>query len=127
LTGAEACQQPKLCRIGPLIERQLRADDIAWETLELRSAIIGSEEVAAMKSRQGYKGYIIAARSYELQDGGFSAEFSVEEHEADGFMETEFYMPEIFPTQESAIEAALHAGRRKIDTGFERGSAVVNG
>ena len=37
-----------------------------------------------MKSRQGYKGYVIVARSYELQDGGFSSEFSVEEHEADG-------------------------------------------
>ena len=29
-----------------------------------------------MKSRQGYKGYVIEARSYEQQDGGFSAEFS---------------------------------------------------
>jgi hypothetical protein len=26
-----------------------------------------------MKSRQGYKGYVIVARSYELKDGGFSA------------------------------------------------------
>jgi hypothetical protein len=80
-----------------------------------------------MKSRQGYKGYVIVARSYELQDGGFSAEFSVEEHEADGFMETEFYLPETFPTQESAIEAGIRVGRQKIDAGFERGSAVVNG
>jgi hypothetical protein len=73
-----------------------------------------------MKTRQGYRGYVIVARSYELQDGGFSAEFSLEEHEADGFMETEFYLPETFPTQESA-------GRQKIDMGFERGSAVVSG
>jgi hypothetical protein len=80
-----------------------------------------------MKSRQGYKGYVIVARSCELQDGGFSAEFSVEEHEADGFMETEFYLPDTFPTQESAIEAGIQAGRQKIDAGFERGSAVVNG
>ena len=80
-----------------------------------------------MKSRQGYKGYVIVARSYELQDGGFSAEFSVEEHEADGFVETEFYLSETFPTQESAVEAAIQAGRQKIDMGYERGSAVVNG
>jgi hypothetical protein len=80
-----------------------------------------------MKSRQGYKGYVIVARSYELQDGGFSAEFSVEEHEVDGFMETEFFLPDAFPTQESAIEAAIKAGRQKIDVGFERGSVVVNG
>ena len=32
-----------------------------------------------------------------------------------------------FPTQESAIEAAVQAGRQKIDVGFERGSAVANG
>jgi hypothetical protein len=80
-----------------------------------------------MKSRQGYKGYVIVARSYELQDGGFAAEFSVEEHAADGFVETEFYLPETFPTQESAIEAAIKGGRQKIDVGFERGSVAVNG
>jgi hypothetical protein len=80
-----------------------------------------------MKRREGYHGYVIVARSYELQDGEFSAEFSVEEHEADGFMETEFYLSETFPTQDSAIEAAIHAGRQKIDAGFERGRAVVNG
>ena len=66
------------------------------------------------------------ARSYE-QDGGFSAEVSIQEHDADGFMETEFYLLETFPTQESAIEAGIHAGRQKIDVGSERGSAVVNG
>ena len=80
-----------------------------------------------MKSRCGYKGYVIEIRLSELKDGGFSAEFSVEEHEADGVMETEFYLPDTFPTQESAIEAAIQAGRQKIDMGFERGSAVVNG
>jgi hypothetical protein len=42
-------------------------------------------------------------------------------------METEFYLPETFPTQESAIEAGIHAGRQKIDPGFEWGCAVVNG
>jgi hypothetical protein len=79
-----------------------------------------------MKSRLGYKGYVIEARLSELKDV-FSAEFSVEEHDADGVMETEFYLPDTFPTQESAIEAAIKAGRQKIDVGFERGSAVVNG
>jgi hypothetical protein len=80
-----------------------------------------------MKRRQGYKGYVIEARSCELRDGGFLAEFSVEEHDADGFMETEFYLPDAFPTQESAIEAGIQAGRQKIDVGFERGREVVNG
>ena len=47
---------------------------------ESPNAIIWVHEVADMKSRQGYKGYVIVARSCELQDGGFAAEFSVEEH-----------------------------------------------
>jgi hypothetical protein len=42
-------------------------------------------------------------------------------------METEVYLPDTFPSQESAIEAAIKAGRQKIDLDFERGSAVVNG
>jgi hypothetical protein len=80
-----------------------------------------------MKRRLGYKGYVIEARANELRDGGFSAEFSVEEHDASGVTETQFYLPDTFETQESAIEAATQAGRQKIDVGFERGSAVVNG
>jgi hypothetical protein len=80
-----------------------------------------------MKSRQGYKGYVIEARSCEIREGEFSAEFSVEEHDESGVTETQFYLPGTFPTRESAFEAAIQAGRQKIDMGFERGSAVVNG
>jgi hypothetical protein len=80
-----------------------------------------------MKSRQGYKGYVIVARSCELKDGGFSAEFSVEEHDESGVTETPYYVQGTFPTQESAIKAAIQAGRQKIDAGFERGRAVLNG
>ena len=80
-----------------------------------------------MKSRQGYMGYVIEARPFELKDGGFSAEFSIEEHDASGVTETQFYLPDTFSTQESAVEAAMQAGRQKIDVGFERGSVVVNG
>jgi hypothetical protein len=94
---------------------------------EPRSAIIEALKVVVVKRRQGYKGYVIEARSQEIRDGGFSAEFSVEEHAANGFVENEFFLPDTFPTQESAIEAAIQAGRQKIDVGFERGRAVVNG
>ena len=80
-----------------------------------------------MKSRQGYKGYVIEARSCELKEGGFSAEFSVEEHDTSGVTEPQFYLPNTFSTQESAIEAAIEAGRHKIDVDYERGRAVVNG
>ena len=41
-----------------------------------------------MKSRQGYKGYVIEARSYEIKDGRFSAEFSVKRHDVSGVTET---------------------------------------
>jgi hypothetical protein len=80
-----------------------------------------------VKSRQGYKGYVIEARSHELRDGGFAAECSVEEHDPFGVTESQFHVPDTFPTQESAIEAAIQAGRQKIDVGFKRGRAVVNG
>lgn len=50
----------------------------------------------------------------------------MEEHDASGVTETQFYLPDTFPTQESAIEAAIQAGRQKIDVGFERGTVVVN-
>lgn len=66
-----------------------------------------------MKSRQGHKGYVIEARSHELGDGEFSAELSIEEHDASGVTETQFYLPEAFITQESAIEAAIQAGRQR--------------
>jgi hypothetical protein len=78
-----------------------------------------------MKSRVGYKGYVIEARSYQ-QNGKFSAELWIEEHQASGVTETQFYLPHTFPTPELAIEAAVQAGRQKIDVGFERGKAVVN-
>ncbi|SPF41328.1 hypothetical protein SBA1_350046 [Candidatus Sulfotelmatobacter kueseliae] len=79
-----------------------------------------------MKSRLGYKGYVIEARLSELKDV-FSAEFSIEEHDGSGVTETQFYLPDTFPTRDSAFEAAIKAGRQKIDMGFLRGSAVVSG
>ena len=65
------------------------------------------KRLQSLKSRQGYKGCVIVARSRELLHGGFAAEFSVEEHDADGVTETEFYLPDTFPTQESAIGAGI--------------------
>ncbi|MGB8010458.1 MAG: hypothetical protein WCF68_02515, partial [Terriglobales bacterium] len=44
-----------------------------------------------------------------------------------GLTQTQFYLPDTFPTRESDFEAAIQAGRQKIDASFERGSAVVNG
>jgi hypothetical protein len=41
--------------------------------------------------------------------------------------ETQFYLPDTFPTRESAFEAAIQAGRQKIDVVFNRELVVVNG
>ena len=67
-----------------------------------------------MKSRQGYKGYVIVARSCELREGEFSAEFSVEEHEADGVMETEFYLPDTFPRRSPRLRQQFRLGGRRL-------------
>jgi hypothetical protein len=72
-----------------------------------------------MKVRQAYEGRAIEARSYELKDGGWDCEFSIEKHEASGVTETAFYVPGVFPTPEAAILAAVTAGKQKIDSGFE--------
>jgi hypothetical protein len=80
-----------------------------------------------MKRRLGYKGYVLEARAHELRDGGFSAEFSVEEHDASGVTETEFYVPNTFATQEAAIEAAIQTGQLKIDASFELGPIAASG
>jgi hypothetical protein len=102
--------------------------DVAAATFwNLLSAIIWVQEVAFMKSRQGYEGYVIEARSHDLGDGGFTAEFSIEEHDGSGVSENQFYLPDTFSSQELAIEAAIQAGRQKIDVGLERGRAAVNG
>ena len=75
-----------------------------------------------MKSRQGYKGYVIEARSCELKHSEFSAEFSVEEHDASGLTERHFYLSTAFSTHEAAIQS----GRQKIDLDYEQGCAMVN-
>jgi hypothetical protein len=67
------------------------------------------------------------SRIRALRNGGFSAEFSVEEHDASGVNERQFYLTDTFQSQELAIAAATQAGRQKIDLVFERGRAVVNG
>jgi hypothetical protein len=53
------------------------------------------------------------------------SEFSVEEHDTSGVTETQFYLSSAFPTQESAIEAAIQGGRQKIDVGFELGPIAL--
>jgi hypothetical protein len=77
-----------------------------------------------MKVRQACEGRVIEARASESKDGGWSSEFSIEEHEASAVTETAFYVPGIFPTAEAAIQAAVTAGQQKIASGFEHKSVV---
>ncbi len=63
-----------------------------------------------MKRREAYKGYVIEARSHELKEGGFSAEFSIEENDSSGVTQTQFYLPGTFPRRDAAIDPAIKAG-----------------
>lgn len=70
-----------------------------------------------MKRREGYKGFVIEARVQQLKDSRFSSDFSVEEHDGSGVNETQFFVQGTFSTPEAAIDAALQAGRSKVDRG----------
>jgi hypothetical protein len=68
---------------------------------------------------QLYKGRWIDPRAYELRDGsGWSAEVYVAEDVGDETLDTQFLLPGVFPSQESAIEAAANVGKRKVDEGI---------
>jgi hypothetical protein len=67
-----------------------------------------------MKVRQACEGRVIEARASELKNGGWDSEFSIEEHEATGVIETRFYVPGIFLTAEAAIQAAVRAGQQRL-------------
>jgi hypothetical protein len=71
-----------------------------------------------MKRRLGYKGYVIVARSCELQDGGLSAEVSIQEHDADGFTETEFYLPDTFPRRSPRLRQEFRLDDRRLMWGL---------
>jgi YVTN family beta-propeller protein len=98
---------------------QVAAIQIGEWGVKLIEAGRGADGLAWAGPINCYKGYVIEVRLSELKDGGFSAEFSVEEHDGSGVTETQFYVPDTFPSQESAIEAANQAGRQKIDVEFE--------
>ena len=87
--------------------------------LGIKNAMIGEGRIVFMETRQRYKRFYIDTRSYELRDGsGWTAEFTIEEHDGAGVTETQFFLKDTFPTRQLAIEAAIGWGRRKIDAGF---------
>ena len=71
-----------------------------------------------MKSRQGYKGYVIEARSDELRDSEFSVEFSIEEHDGAGVTETLFYLPHTFPRRNWLLRQQFKLDGKKLTWGL---------
>ena len=72
----------------------------------------------SIKSRCGYKSYVIEARSQELGDGGFSAEFSIEEHDGPGVTKTQFYLPGTFRRRNWRLPPQLRLGGRRLMWGL---------
>jgi hypothetical protein len=63
-----------------------------------------------------YKRRIVDPRAYELTDGsGWTAEVYVAENDGADILDTQYLLKETFSTKESAMTAALQAGRNVID------------
>ena len=72
-----------------------------------------------MKARENYKGHVIEAMSFELRGNlGFGSDLFIEKHDGQGLAVTHFHVPQFFSSDESALQATLIAGRRKVDTGY---------
>jgi len=74
-----------------------------------------------MNTKQRYKEFYIATRTYRVSDGsGWMGEYRIEEHEGTGVTDTVFLLREIFPTSPAATKAATMSARKKIDAGIEK-------
>ena len=72
-----------------------------------------------MKVRQPYKGHVIEAMSLELRDNsGFVSELFIEKHDGEGVTVTQFFVPGVFESDESALRTAVLAACRKIESGY---------
>ena len=72
-----------------------------------------------MKIREPYKGHVIEAMSFELSDKpGFVSQLFIEKHDSEGVTVTQFFVPGIFDTNETALQTSALTGRHMIDTGY---------
>lgn len=72
-----------------------------------------------MKVREGYKGHVIEAMSFELRDNpGFVSELFIEKHDGGGVTVTQFFVPGVFESDESALRAAVISAQHKIESGY---------
>jgi hypothetical protein len=68
---------------------------------------------------RGYKDYIIDVQPYSLKVGGWSYELLLNKDDRGSVVTTIFFGNHAFPTEDDAIQSALDAARKKIDSGFE--------
>jgi hypothetical protein len=72
-----------------------------------------------MKARENYKGHVIEAMTFELRDKpGFVSELFIEKHDGEGVTVTQFYVQQVFKSNESALQVTVLAGRHKVDVGY---------
>jgi hypothetical protein len=70
-----------------------------------------------MKTRKNYKKHVIEITTFELRDGGYTAHFSIEEHDGEGVTDAYFTTGKRYETKKAAIDATLETAKRKIDNG----------
>jgi hypothetical protein len=72
-----------------------------------------------MRIREPYKGHVIEAMSFELRGNpGFVSELFIEKHDAEGVTVTQFFVPGVFDSSASALQATVLAGQRQVDAGY---------
>ena len=87
--------------------------------LDTMATKVEEEGRGIMKARENYKGHVIEAMSFELLGtAGFASQLFIEKHDGQGVTVTQFYVPAVFTSNESALQATVLAGRHKIDIGY---------
>jgi hypothetical protein len=65
--------------------------------------------------RKNYKDYVVAPHSFELRDGGFSLEVTIEKHSHAGVHLKKFVTKETYKSEDAACEAGYQFGAQIID------------
>jgi hypothetical protein len=83
------------------------------------------ENEAGMQKIETYKNCVLDTRAHARGDGqGWIAEISIVRRTSLGMVDKQFMLPETFPNAAAAMEAALEAGRRRVDAEIEPNDAV---
>ncbi len=73
-----------------------------------------------VNARKRFGRFVVDPLVRQLTDGsGWSVDFSIEEDDGSGVTDTIFHLPGIFPTEQSAVRAAIQVGQRTIQRGFQ--------